>query len=47
MAQEWKQNELRNEGNGRIGSINHLRLTLTDIQRTERFYRALMRFMAL
>jgi hypothetical protein len=26
MAQESKQDELRNEGKGRIGSINHLRL---------------------
>jgi hypothetical protein len=26
MAKESKQNELRNEGKGRIGSINHLRL---------------------
>ena len=45
MAQETKQNELRNDGKSRIGSINHLRLTVTDIQRAERFYRPLMRFM--
>jgi hypothetical protein len=45
MANEPKQNELRNASNGRIGSINHLRLTVTDIQRAERFYRPLMRFM--
>jgi catechol 2,3-dioxygenase-like lactoylglutathione lyase family enzyme len=45
MAQEANQDELRNEGKGRIGSINHLRLTVTDIQQAERFYRPLMRFM--
>jgi glyoxylase I family protein len=45
MAQDAKQNELRNVGKSRIGSINHLRLTVTDIQRAERFYRPLMRFM--
>ena len=45
MAPEEKQNELRNEGKSRIGSINHLRLAVTDIQRAERFYRPLMRFM--
>ena len=45
MAQESKQNELRNTSKGRIGSINHLRLTVTDIQRAERFYRPLMGFM--
>jgi glyoxylase I family protein len=43
MAKE--SNELRSEGQGRIGSINHLRLTVTDIQQAERFYRPLMRFM--
>ena len=47
MAKEPKQNELWSDGKGLIGSINHLRLTVTDIQRAERFYRPLMRFMAL
>jgi glyoxylase I family protein len=45
MGQESKVNESRNEGEGRIGSINHLRLTVSDIRRAERFYRPLMRFM--
>ena len=45
MAKEPKQNELWSDGKGRIGSINHLRLTVTVIQRAERFYRPLMRFM--
>jgi glyoxylase I family protein len=45
VAKEREQKELRNASNGRIGSINHLRLTVTDIQRAERFYRPLMRFM--
>src|ERR1700731_4338115 len=45
MANEPKQKGLRNASQGRIGSINHLRLTVTDIQRAERFYSPLMRFM--
>jgi len=45
MAQESNQIELRTEDQGRIGSINHLRLTVTDIPQAERFYRPLMRFM--
>ena len=32
-------------GPERIGSINHLRLTVTDISRAERFYGPFMRFM--
>jgi glyoxylase I family protein len=32
-------------GPDRIGSINHLRLTVTDISRAERFYGPFMRFM--
>jgi hypothetical protein len=45
MASGREQNELPNAGQGHIGSINHLRLTVTDIQRAEHFYRPLMRFM--
>jgi glyoxylase I family protein len=45
MAHESNQIELRTKDQGRIGSINHLRLTVTDIPRAERFYRPLMRFM--
>ena len=35
----------QNRAQSRIGSINHLRLTVTDIPRAERFYGPLMRFM--
>jgi len=45
MAHEPEQDGLWDAGEGRIGSINHLRLTVTDIERAERFYRPLMRFM--
>src|SRR4051794_31541978 len=45
MANEPEPNGAWDAGEGRIGSINHLRLTVTDIQRAERFYRPLMRFM--
>ena len=45
MSQESSQHELFDQRKSRIGSINHLRLTVTDIQRAERFYLPLMRFM--
>ncbi|MBV9130881.1 MAG: VOC family protein [Verrucomicrobia bacterium] len=41
MRNQPEQNTVK----GRIGSINHLRLTVTDIPTAERFYSPLMRFM--
>jgi glyoxylase I family protein len=45
MAEASRQGNLQNPGSTRTGSINHLRLTVTDIPRAERFYGPLMRFM--
>lgn len=45
MGQESTQKMMRHQGHSSVGSINHLRLTVTDIRRAERFYRPLMRFM--
>src|ERR1700722_8552286 len=45
MAKE--PNELRSEGQGRIGSINHLRLTVTDILFGDGILRSLLRRVSL